>query len=85
MPDKTKFERVRDLLVIGEILTPSDTGNWERPLTDVTQQIDALREQGYTIDTVTRDDAATGYYMPDCVDRGALAAWCAKPLMGGAR
>ena len=81
--EKTQLERIRDFLLAGEILTPLDTRYWNPPIIEVSHRIGDLRDQGYNIETVKRG-RATGYYMPDKVDHGTLAAWMAKPMIGGA-
>ena len=84
MTEKTQSERVRDSLMAGEILTSLDVAYWRKPIMDLPKRISELRGAGYSIEAAKRG-RATGYYMPDKVDHGTLAAWCAKPLMGGAR
>ena len=81
--EKTQYERVRDFLMAGEIVTSLDAAYWRKPIMDLPKRISELRRDGYVVDTVKRG-RATGYYMPDRVDHGELAAWCAKPMIGGA-
>lgn len=78
--EKTQSERVRDSLMAGEILTSLDVAYWRKPIMDLPKRISELRMAGYSIDS-SRRGRATGYYMPDRVDRGALAAWCAEPMI----
>ena len=78
--EKTQSERVRDTLMAGEIITSLDVAYWRKPIMDLPKRISELRHAGYAIDSAKRG-RATGYYMPDCVDRGALAAWCAEPMI----
>jgi len=79
MKDKTQYERVRDFLMAGEIVTSLDVARWRKPIMDLPKRISELRRDGYQVDTVKRG-RATGYYMPDKVDSGELAAWVAKPM-----
>ena len=80
---KTQYERVRDFLMAGEIVTSLDVARWREPIMDLPKRVSELRRDGYVVDSVKRG-RATGYYMPDRVENGELAAWCAKPLIGGA-
>lgn len=81
--EKTQYERIRDYLMAGEIITSLDAAMLTKPIMDLPKRISELRGDGYIIDTVKRG-RATGYYMPAYVDHGALAAWVAKPMIGGA-
>ena len=83
MTEKTQSERVRDSLMAGEILTSLDVAYWRKPIMDLPKRISELRQAGYEIDQAKRG-RATGYYMPKYVDHGTLAAWMAKPMIGGA-
>lgn len=85
MPNKTKLERVRDLFKSGEIVSLDSAAMLSSPIAhdELLVCVSELERDGYTIDTVERG-LDTGYYMPDHVDHGALAAWVAKPMIGGA-
>lgn len=77
--EKTQYERIRDYLMAGEIITSLDAAMLAKPIMDLPKRVSELRADGYDIDQIKRG-RATGYYMPDHVDHGALAAWAAKPM-----
>ena len=76
---KTQYERIRDALMTGEILTSLGVARWRNPIMDLPKRISELRRDGYQVESVKRG-RATGYYLPDKVDNRELAAWVAKPM-----
>ncbi len=79
MDKRTQYERILGLLEAGEIITSLDAARLPRPIMDLPKRVSEIRRDGYKVDSVKRG-RATGYYMPDKVDNGNLAAWVAKPM-----
>lgn len=81
MDKRTQKERVLALLKSGEIISSLDAAMLPTPIMDLPKRISEIRRDGYPVDKVKKG-RATGYYMPDAVDKRELAAWAASPMYG---
>lgn len=79
MDKRTQYQRVLALLKAGEIVTSLDAARLPKPIMDLPKRVSELRRDGYQVESIKKG-RATGYYMPDKVDNGYLAAWQAKPM-----
>lgn len=79
MDKRTQYQRVLALLTAGEIVTSLDAARLPKPIMDLPKRISELRRDGYQVESVKKG-RATGYYMPDKVPNGYLAAWVAEPM-----